>query len=167
MEREKIKIESEVIIVITNVKTGKKRVYKAKNLVTDEGDKYYAQKICGETPAYEFKNGGLKLGSGTTAPTKSDTDVETYLSGTYKTVYSGYPRTNDPDTNNTGAGVDIITWKFFYDTNEANYDNINEYAIVDAETSNAALCRIVPGYTVSKTSSETMTIFINHRINGV
>jgi|Deesub1362B_J571_1020462.scaffolds.fasta_scaffold01758_6 hypothetical protein len=166
--KEKLIFTGTIYVVLYNVMTKKKRVIKAKNIITNEGDKWYAQRACGETPAYDFIAGGLKLGSGTTAPTKSDTDVETYLSGTYKTVYTGYPRTNDPDPNNTGSGADIITWKFFYDTNEANYAQIYEFAIVDQETNpNAALCRIVPGYGTAKTSNETMTIFINHRTNGV
>lgn len=168
-KKEKLRVESEVVIILKNVKTREKRILKTKNLVTDEGDKYYAQKISGEAPSYEFINGGLKLGSDNTPPSKLDTDVKAYLSGTYKQVYTGYPRTNDPDPNNTGSGVKVVTWKYFYDTNEANYLNIYEFAIVDAETANAALCRSVPdpanGF--SKSSTETMTIFVNHTMKGV
>jgi hypothetical protein len=71
-----------------------KRVIKGKNIVTNGGDLYYAQKSVGETPTNDFTAGGLRLGSDNTAPAKGDTDVTTFIASTGKAEKSGYPKTN-------------------------------------------------------------------------
>ena len=53
----------------------------------------------------------MRLGTGTTAPTKADTDVTTFLNGSGKAVDANYPMTNDTDPDNTGAGIDIVSWR--------------------------------------------------------
>lgn len=162
-----------VCAVLCDAKTGKViKVFKTRNLITGgysgAGDQYYARKSISESPVYEFTSGGLKLGSATPTPSKSDTDVQTYLSSTYKAKESGYPKTNDDDTDNAYYGNDdYATWKFFYGTSEANYSNINEGAIVDQESSpNAALTHFVFSSTIVKTAANTLKVFVNHEFLG-
>ena len=43
-----------ICIVKQNTLTGEKTWYYAKNIVTNDGDLYYAQSACGETPTSDF-----------------------------------------------------------------------------------------------------------------
>lgn len=140
------------------------------NIVTNDGDTYYAQSACGETPTDDFDgaSSGLRLGSDNTAPTKSDTDVTTFLSGTAHALDATYEKTNDGDTDNTGAGVDVVTWRFSYTTSEGNATGIIEGAIVDDKTTpTAALTHFLFAASFNKTSSDTLKVFVNHTMNGV
>lgn len=140
------------------------------NIVTNDGDLYYAQSIAGETPTDDFDgaSSGLRLGSSNTAPTKTDTDVTTFLSGSEHALDAGYEKTNDDDADNTGAAVDSVTWRYSYSTSEGNVSNINEGAIVDDRTTpTAALTHFLFAATFSKTSSDTLKVFVNHNILGV
>lgn len=136
-----------------------------KNLVTDAGDQYYAESVVG-TPSWTV--GGMRLGTGTTAPTKTDTDVTTLLSGSEKAIDTGYPVTNDTDPDNTGAGVDVVTWRVSYGTAEANGTAIAEGAIVDnITTPTKALTHFLFSATFDKTSNDTLKVIVNHTFNGV
>lgn len=142
------------------------------NIVTNNGDLYYAQTGAGETPgstiSYHGTNGGLRLGSGSTSPTKSSNDVTTFLSGTGKALDSGYRKTNDNDADNTGAGTKVITWRYSYITSEANVSGINEGAIVDNRTTpTTALTHFLFAASFSKSSSDTLKVFANHAANGI
>lgn len=168
MRKEKIRIRGTVVFVLQDIETGEIIRKMTHNIVTNAGDKYYAELGAHQTPAVDFTSGGLKLGSGTTTPTKSDSDVTTYLTGTYKGIYSGYPKTNDTDPLNGAGGVDIITYRYFYDTSEANYTGIAEGAIVDQESSpTAALTHFLFDSAFDKTSKQTLTVFVNHEFAGV
>ena len=110
---------------------------------------------------------GLHLGTGTTTPTKTDTDVTTEDTEGRLAVDSGYPQTDDPDTDNTLGGVDVVTWRYSYGTTEGNITDIAELAIVDVLTAaTAALCHALFGSTFTKTSSDTLKVFVNHTFNG-
>jgi hypothetical protein len=168
MTKEKIRIRGTIVFVLQDVETGKIVRHVTKNVVTDKGDAYYAQMAAGETPSVDFPSGGLKLGDDNTTPTKSDTDVNNYLSGTYKGVFAGYPKTNDSDPLNGYGGADVVTWRYFYDTSEANHTGIVEGAIVDAETLPiAALTHFLFDSAFDKTSKQTLTVFVNHEFTGI
>jgi hypothetical protein len=125
---------------------------------------------CGETPTDDFDAAaaGLRLGSNNTTPTKSDGDVTTFLTGTGHALDATYERTADPDTDNTGAGVDIVTWRFSYTTAEGNANGIIEGAIVDNRTTpTGALTHFLFAAAFDKTSSDTLKVFVNHQMNGV
>lgn len=142
----------------------------ALNLVTNDGDLYYAQSSVAETPTDDFDAAaaGWHLGTGSTAATKTDTDVTTEDVAGRKATDATYPRTNDPDGDNTGAGTDIVTWRVSYTTAEANITNIREAAIVDNRTTaTAALTHFVFAAAFTKTSSDTLKIFANHEMLGV
>jgi hypothetical protein len=166
---EKVALIGHVIAVLESDKEIK--IIHGVNIVTDQGDKYYAQKAMGETPTKDFAgaNAGLRLGTGTTpAPGKADNDVITFLSGSGHMKDATYPRTVDPDTDNTGAGVDIATWRYSYLTSEGNGSNINEGAVVDHTTTpTAALTHFFFAALFSKTSSDTLKVFVNTQFNGI
>lgn len=167
---EEVQIVGRVIVVLENMKTGKKRIIRGVNIVTDKGDKYYAQAICSEAPDDDFDgaNSGIRLGSNNTAPTKLDNDVTTFLSGTEIGLEATYPKTNDPDPENAGKGVDVVSWSFYYTTGEGNADNIIEGAIVDDRvTPTGALTHFLFAEAFNKTSSDRMRIFVNSIFNGV
>src|SRR4030067_3160715 len=120
-----------VAAVLQNVKTGEERVHWGANLVTTEGDKYYAEAAVG-SPSWSV--GGIRLGTGTTAPAKGNTDVETELAGAEgrQVIDATYPKVSDPDGDNTGSGAAVVSWRVTYDTNSAIGSNIAELALVDS-----------------------------------
>jgi hypothetical protein len=139
-----------------------------KNIVTNSGDLYYAQRGAGDTVTTDFTAGGLRLGTSNTSVTKTDTDVTTFGTGGGIVETSGYPKTNDTDADNSGAGTDIVTWKFSYATGEGNITGIQEGAIVNnITTPTAALSHFLFGASFNKTSDFILRVYVNHRFNGV
>lgn len=139
------------------------------NIVTNDGDTYYAQSAAGESPDDDFDgaNSGLRLGDDNTAVTKTDTDVTNFLSGSALDLDAGYDKTDDDDANNTGSGADILTWRYSYLTSEGNVSDIIEGAIVDNRTTpTAALSHFLFAATFSKTSNDTLVVYVNHTFNG-
>lgn len=154
-----------VVAMLRDERTGKTRLVPGCNVVTNGGDQYYAEAAAG-TPSWSVA--GMRLGTDNTTPTKSDTDVTTFLSGSGKAIDSGYPKTDDDDSDNTGAGVDIVTWRVSYGTGEANGTGIAELAIVDnLSTPTKALAHALFAASFDKTSSDTLKIFLNHEMAGV
>ena len=155
-----------VVAVLQNVETGKKRYFLGANIVTNDGDTYYAQEGAGE--ATDDSIAGMRLGTDNTAATKSDTDVTSFLAGSGKAIDGTYPMTDDSDGDNTGAAVDSVTWRVSYTTSEANGAGIYEGAIVDNISSpTMALTHWVFGASFTKTSSDTLKVFVNHNFLGV
>ena len=140
------------------------------NIVTNDGDVWYAQRGAGETVGDDFlhANAGLRLGNNNTAPTKSDTDVTAFLSGTAIARDSGYPKTDDDDARNVSdADVNVLTWRYSYGTSDGNASGIIEGAIVDNRTTpTAALTHFLFAEAFSKTTSDTLAVFVNHELTG-
>ena len=141
------------------------------NIVTNDGDQYYAQAAMGESVTDDFTAAaaGLRLGSANTAPTKTDTDVTTFLSGTDHVIDATYPQTNDGDSDNTGAAVDTATWTYSYLTSEGNTTGIQEGAVSDvrAGPSTAVLSHFLFAASFDKTSSDTLKVILNGNFLGV
>lgn len=164
-----IVITGQVLAVLRNPRLELEAVIPGLNVVTNDGDLYYAQSAAGETPTDDFDgaSSGLRLGSSNTAPTKSDTDVTTFLTGTDHALDATYEKTNDDDSDNTGAGTDILTWRYSYTTAQGNASGIQEGAVVDDRTTpTAALCHFLFGASFNKTSSDTLKVFVNHEFLG-
>jgi hypothetical protein len=158
-----------VIAVLTNADTGQRHTFEGRNIVTNDGDKYYAQMACGEAPDDDFDAAaaGIRLGTGFSSADKDDTDVDSEDSNGRLDVDSGYPKTDDDDGDNSGAGVDVVSWRFSYATGEGNISGIDECAIVDNRTTpTAALCHAEFSPSFTKTSADTLKIFVNHTFNG-
>jgi len=167
---QEIVLAGKVAAVLRNPFTGMELLIPGVNIVTNDGDTYYAQSAAAETPTNDFNgaSSGLRLGSASTAPTKTDTDVTTFLTGTGHALDATYEKTNDGDADNTGAGVDIVTWRYSYLTSEGNATGIAEGAIVDnITTPTAALTHFLFAASFNKTSSDTLKVFVNHTMNGI
>jgi len=165
---ENLKFKENVIAVITRG-DGSKEIHRAKNIIGDEGDKYYAQKSCGETPTNTFAN--CVLGTGTAATAKTDTyDQVTPIAGSNKAVTAGYPKTNDDDTDNSAdKGVDVVTWKFEWAAADFSDAAIAEGCITIAAptTGSPLLTRWLFAAAFAKDADTTLKIFVNHTANGV
>jgi hypothetical protein len=167
---EEIAITGTVLALLRNEALGLELAVPGINIVTNDGDTYYAQMVASETPDDDFDgaNSGLRLGSDNTSPTKSDTDVTSFLSDSAHALDGGYEKTDDDDSDNTGAGVDVVTWRYSYTTGEGNVNSIIEGAIVDDRTTpTAALTHFLFAASFDKTSSDTLKVFVNHTMNGV
>ena len=143
------------------------------NLVTNDGEIFYAKQGAGETPASNenFQSGRFEIG--TTAYTEAETDTfnEFDVSGTSKiagsrqTFTSGYPKTNDTgDTDNTGDAADAVSYAVNYTAASWNDTDVEQGVIHDnatPTTSTKLLCAF--SFTsFAKTSSDTLKIFVNH-----
>lgn len=161
-----MKIIGNVHVIITHT-TGEKTTYTATNLVTNEGDDYYAQKAAGEAPTHDFAAGGIRLGTNFVSADKDDTDVDNEHSNGRLDVDATYPKTDDSDTDNQYPGENTISWRFSYGLGEGNITGIEELAIVDNKvTPTAALCHAKFDTQFTKTASDTMKVFVNHKFVG-
>jgi hypothetical protein len=159
------------VVVVLKRSDGEKKIWRYKNIniVTNEGDRYYAQKAAEETPTNNFNT--MYLGNGvqpTWSKTSNHGTLAGLISGSAKTVASGYPKTNDTDPDNTGGGVDVVTWKFSWDKTDFAANGINQADISVAGASPSS--PILTGFNVAsfnKTLDDTLTIFVNHSIEGV
>lgn len=146
---------------------GSKLTIRGRNIVTNDGDLYYAQMAVGDTPTNDFTAGGLRLGTNTTNPTKTSTDVGTFEASTGKAESAGYPKVNDQDANNSGAGTDIVTWMYEYTAGDFTEAAVNEGAIVDnVTTPTAALCHFEFAAPFAITATDALTVFVNHEFLG-
>lgn len=143
------------------------------NLVTNDGEIYYAKKGAGETPAAneDFSTGFFEMG--TTAYTEAETDTFTNfdVAGTSKIGGSrlaftgGYPKTNDTgDADNTGDAVDAVSYAINYSAASWNDASVEQGVIHDNATpvaSTKLLCSF--SFTsFAKTASDTLKVFVNH-----
>ena len=165
-ERERI-LAGDALLVLENHKTREvKRVW-GRNIVTDEGDKWYAQKICGEIPTNDFANLYLATG-GPATPAKTDNYGSFTGVAGEKAKTVGYPKTSDDDADNTGAGVDIVSWKFEYTTGDGPFTNITHSFISKAAA--VGTDPILNSYkwaaAWSKDNATSAKIFANHEMHG-
>lgn len=145
------------------------------NLVTDDGDIFYAQQAVTEAPSAneDFENGRMELRTGTATPAKDDTytDVTTPVTSSRKVFETSpnYPLRDDQDADNTGAGLDIVTYLNNYTTGDFNATAIIGGTIHD-NASPTGPTKILNHYTIAsfnKTSSDTLKMIVNHTMNGI
>lgn len=175
---ERQRIEAHVRVVRTNVVTGKVDVFETTNVITNDGDDYYAQLMAGETPTNTFNR--LVLADAVNAPgvAKAATyDVlnngttDNTISGSTKAFDATYPKTNDDDTDNANAATNAVSYRVSYGTGEANAADITHAAIVTASPtpgSGSPILNVVAfaaGFT--KTSQDTLKVIITHTQTGV
>jgi len=166
---EKLKVGGCVLAVLEDVRNGAKKLVPGRNIVTNDGDKYYAQMGCGEAPTADFDGAfaGLRMGTGITTPTKTDTSVTVFATGGTMGLDAGYEKTNDVDADNTGAGVNIVTWRYSFGTAQANITNIAEGAIcVNVAVGGTALTHFLFAAAFNKTANDTLKVFVNHELLG-
>ncbi len=140
-----------------------------KNIVTSTGDIYYAQKACAETPTNNYTDMYL-ASNGPATPAKTDNRANyTDIASTNKTKSANYPRTADPDADNTGNGANVCSWLFSYAAGDGNWSGISHaYVTKNAPgASESLLCGIKFGANWAKDSNTSAKVFVNHGANGV
>lgn len=159
--------ENNIVLVLEDVRSGRKRKAFGRNLVTNDGDQFYAEAIVASGSVLLVA--GMNLGSSAVAPTKTDTNVGSIVANGSAATDSGYPRTADNDADNTGAAADSVTWRSTFGTAAGNANGIQEIAVANVlGTAGTAKC-VSRGTLASfnKTSSDTLKVFVNHNILGV
>lgn len=159
-----------VLAILEDQRTGLVRVQRTHNIITNAGDIYYAQVAAGETPSSAFDS--MWLGdSDSSAPGKtSDSDSLNFIASTAKTVKSTYPKTNDTgDADNTGDGLDVVTWTFEWATGDFNSAGITDGMIgVGAYgAAEPALTHFEFSGAFEKTVDDTLKVIVNHTFTGV
>jgi hypothetical protein len=180
-----MKLKEQVIFVLKNAATGKveRRVEMPPNIVTDFGDEYYAERGAAETPSITFNKGMMVVSHSFTrgAATFGKTARFSFFHLTSAASYSGrqsfdsgYPKSNDTDTDNTGRTADAVTYKRTYATSQAN-TLIQAVGICRFQATTAAAAdsskllsykTLSSAEQVTKTSSQTLVTYINHTFLG-
>lgn len=84
-------------------------------------------------------------------------------------VDATYPKRNDGDSNNTGAGTDIITWRFSYSA--ASFANAAITHGIITLTTATGTDPLLTGFafaaSFAKTTSDPLTVWVNHEFLGV
>lgn len=143
------------------------------NLVTNDGEIFYAKQGAGETPATNenFQSGRFEMGTTAYTEAESDTFNEFDVSGTSKisgsrqTFTAGYPKTNDTgDSDNTGDAVDAVSYAVNYSAASWNDTDVEQGCIHDnaSPVSATKLLSVFSFTSFAKTSSDTLKVFVNH-----
>ncbi len=169
MLKELLKRKLNIVAILENKLTGERQRIQCHNIVTNEGDKYYAQRGAAETPANAFTT--MYLGAtGSPSPGKtSNYSNITLQASSNKVVKTNYPMTDDQDSDNTGTGVDIISWIFEYAAGDGNWTGITEgiISIASASGTDPILTHFSFGGAFNKDSSTTLKVIVNHEASGV
>lgn len=144
------------------------------NIVTDDGDKYYALKGAGETPATNenFIQARCELRNMSDTPAKGDTytSVAGPITASRKTITGTYPKTNDTgDADNTGDAVDAVSYAYSWTTSDFNDAAIQGGCLHD-NASPVGATKLLTHFSITsfgKTASDTLKLFVNHTMNGV
>ena len=100
-----------------------------------------------------------------------DTPNGAKIDGSNKVYDASYPIQDDPDADNTTAGVDVLSFLVSYTTGDFNDGGvtIKNFAIHDQVTPVDATKLLTHGTIAAfnKTSSDTLKFFINHEQRGV
>ena len=141
------------------------------NIVTTAGDVYYAQRGAAEAPTNTFNTHHLVKAWAASHPAKaSDYSHATTkaAAGALKAIAAGYPKSNDPDTNNSGRGTTKTSWLADYTAGDfADTAIIGGLITVTTPGANAAL---LCGYTIAsfdKASTDTLKVYVNHEAQGI
>jgi len=146
------------------------------NLVTNDGEVFYAKMGAGETPSADedFSDPAAGFELGTVAVAEAETDTYTQfdapagnpISGSNKAYTSGYPKTNDTgDADNTGDGTDVVSYAVSYTTGDFNDTDIEQGIIFDnlAVPADGELLLAHFSFTsFAKSASDTLKVFVNH-----
>lgn len=153
------------VLAVLGTASGKTMI-PASNIVTSAGDIFYAQKAVGEATANVF---GVHIMASAGTPGKAATDDSfTQIAGSEKAHAAGYPKRNDTDPDNTGAGVDKVTYLASYAKADFNAVSITHGIVTNAAPGVAE--PILTGYAFAagfaKTADDTLKVFVNHQMLG-
>ncbi len=166
MANDAIGARENITIVISDKNGNIKNIAKGKNIVTDDGDIAYAQLVVSE--ATNFDTPFIRLGTSGSAVTKSDTDVNTFITDSDLALDVGFPQRDNSDPGNIDGGVDVITWKFSYALGDLDTTGIAEGAIVNnGTTPTSALNHFLFAAPFDVASTDQLTVYVNHTFNGI
>lgn len=164
------------ILAVITKGDGQKLCFPGQNIVTDDGDIYYAQLGAGESPTNAFTEMTLSTNAFSPVPSKtSDSDdltVAVAAGSGNKAKSASYPRTNDPDGDNSGAGPSVTSWLFSYAKADFNDPSIEGFAVhVTGATFGAATADpLLTAFNLTsfgKTADDSLKVFVNHTHLGV
>ena len=162
------KHEHDALLVLTNEKTGKQRRFWGRNIVTTAGNTWYAEVACGQTPTNAFANLYLATAGPSTPGISDNYGSFTVVSGSSKAKTATYPQCPDADTDNTGDGATIVSWKFEYTTGDGPFTTITHSFIAKSGASGTdpILNSYKWGAAWSKDASTSAKVFANHTMLG-
>ena len=174
---DQVAVTGVVVVVLTNEETGEKQTHVSRNIVCDAGDLYYAERCVATAIPANFVDGSgdfdgimemYEVDSGAPAKANDRSDLGTLITGSDQVMDGGYPKVNDLDGDNTGAGVDIVTYLVSYALGDGNGD-ITDVILTNPTpgASEALLMHAEFAAPFAKTGADTLKVFINHQINGV
>lgn len=144
------------------------------NLVTNDGDIFYAQAGALTTPSPNFAdtNGRMELANAAQTIAKGDTygNVASPVTTSRKAIDATYPKVNDTDPDNTGAGVNVVTWRTSWTKADFNATGIVGGCIHDAGSTPISGSKLLTHFSVAsfdKTVNDSLKGFINHQMLGV
>lgn len=144
------------------------------NIVTNNGDIYYATKAVGGTPAdnYGGANGRMELADGVQTIAKTDqyAQVNSPITASRQAIDATYPDVNDSDTDNTGAGVNVVTWRVSWTKSSFQDNTIQGGCIHDGGNAPTGTTNLLTHFSVTsfaKTVNDTLKGFVNHEFLGV
>ena len=154
------------VLAILGTQDGK-IVVPGHNIVTDAGDVFLAQRSAAETPTNTFTT--WEQASAGTPGKAANRSGFTVIASSQLVQDGTYPKTNDDDTDNTGAGTDVRTSRASYSAASFSHAAIT-HAIITNPTPGASE-PILTGFawaaSINKTSSDTLKVFHNGTLNGV
>lgn len=143
----------------------------ASNIVTNCGDIHYAERSAQETVTDSYAYTYMCT-SRLQALSKTITSSDFVLVGSSgKEQTATYPQTNDSDGDNTGAGVDIVTWLVTYAAADFTANGITDGVISNSGEVDVGGGVLLTGFTFvtsfNKAITDTLKVFVNHTLNGV
>jgi hypothetical protein len=151
------------------------------NLVTAAGDAYYAARGAAATPGTIYGSHAMATAH-TGVPTKTGAASQygnvTVVSGSLKATDATYPLISDADTDNTGGGATVVTWRVSYtkaDFNTATaitdgvitIANGNPNTVGSPVSGSNNLTGYVFASSFTKSVDDTLKVFVNHTLLGV
>lgn len=144
---------------------GRKQYIYGSNLIGTSGNKYYANKAVGTSL---FLVNGMRLGTASVTVSAADIDVGTSIVNAALSIDATYPMVSDTDTNNTGRGSNVVTWRTTFSAATFSQVGVCEVALCDSTASpTTALTHALFAAAFDKTMTDTLTVYINHTFTGV
>lgn len=150
---------------------GDLQVVEFKNLITNVGDEYYAERAAGiASPPAQVT--GMQLGTGTTAVAKNGagSTIVTLVTASLVAIDGGFPTSTNTQT---GAVAITIAWKTTWGAGTATANSIAEVVLTNQSTGTQtavpaanSIARALLSPVVNKGASDTLAITWNHNLLG-
>lgn len=164
-----------------DTKNEMKEWFLTKNIVTVDGNKYYAEKAANTSPMtidFSDTNNRCELQNPVSSPSTANTnvysDVSSPITASRKALTATYPKVSDGDADNLGGGATVVSWDYSWittDFNTASANNIYGGCIHDAGGTPIAGSKLLNhwafGTSFEKLATDKLKVFVNHTLLGV